>query len=320
MPGRPALLDFDNTGPAEHSHRSEHAADIVNQAKAHLATYLDIPDDYDVLQKAGEFSATVYNLAGAWVARKKTGVLEQSGVKSEEEASQEELILALKKAVDSELKPTVYWLGPEFVNLTTDSRTIRGWKFGMIPEDNAWKLSKDSALVYYCDNGADGSGPTVIADMFSNILSRRFPVKNSSVVFGAQKNLDSTGVTLVVIKKRLLPPACLEPSPGLMRKLGLPIAPVRFLYETVAKNDRLYSTLVIFEQCVTGQVSKKLLASYSDKALEAHPNTYKVVPDKSVLSRMNICFRVTANGETDKAETNFLKKSTAVSLTGLKGR
>lgn len=55
---------------------------------------------------------------------------------------------------------------------------------------------------------------------------------------------------------------------------------------------------------------KKLLKSYPDKvagqeavsekkaaliygALEAHPETYKIVPDKSVRSRMNVCFRVT---------------------------
>jgi phosphoserine aminotransferase len=27
-------------------------------------------------------------------------------------------------------------------------------------------------------------------------------------------------------------------------------------------------------------------------ALEAHPEVYRIVPDKSVRSRMNICFRV----------------------------
>jgi phosphoserine aminotransferase len=60
---------------------------------------------------------------------------------------------------------------------------------------------------------------------------------------------------------------------------------------------------------VAGQVLKKLLATFPDKvhgqevvaakkasllydALDAYPNAYKVVPDKSVRSRMNICFRV----------------------------
>lgn len=55
---------------------------------------------------------------------------------------------------------------------------------------------------------------------------------------------------------------------------------------------------------------KKLLATFPDKvdgqeavankkaaliyaALEAHPEAYRIVPDKSARSRMNICFRVT---------------------------
>jgi phosphoserine aminotransferase len=57
-------------------------------------------------------------------------------------------------------------------------------------------------------------------------------------------------------------------------------------------------------------VLKKLLATFPDKvdgqealankkaqiiyaALEAHPDLYRIVPDKTVRSRMNICFRVT---------------------------
>lgn len=61
---------------------------------------------------------------------------------------------------------------------------------------------------------------------------------------------------------------------------------------------------------IAGQVLKKLLTTFPDKvddqqavanqkaeiiykALEAHPNVYRIVPDKSVRSRMNICFRVT---------------------------
>lgn len=61
---------------------------------------------------------------------------------------------------------------------------------------------------------------------------------------------------------------------------------------------------------IAGQVLKKLLQTYTDKvdgqqavaekkanliysALEAHPEVYRIVPEKSVRSKMNICFRVT---------------------------
>ncbi|OTB18949.1 hypothetical protein K445DRAFT_314804 [Daldinia sp. EC12] len=370
-----ALLNYKDTGLgiAEHSHRSQYAADIINQAKSDLTTYLDIPEDYEILFMqgggTGEFSATVYNLVGAWVTRKKAEILKQLGVQSEEEANQEELVTALKKAVDTELKldylVTGGWslkayqeagrlLGPEYTNLVTDSRTVNEGKFGKIPDESTWKLSKNAAMVYYCDNetvdgvefpkfpdtlvpDSNGEGPIVVADMSSNILSRRIPVKNfSAIFFGAQKNLGSTGVTVVIIKKSLLPPACPQPSPALMRKLGLPVPPIVFSYETVAKNNSLYNTLSIFDVYIAGQVLKKLLATFPDKvdgqqavadqkadiiykALEAHPNVYRIVPDKSVRSRMNICFRVTINDDTDGTEARFLKEATAVGLTGLKG-
>ncbi|KKA25974.1 hypothetical protein TD95_002155 [Thielaviopsis punctulata] len=272
-----ALVNFEDTGLgiAEHSHRSQYASDILNATKADLATYLDIPADYEILFMqgggSGEFAATVYNLVGNWVVHKKAAIEAQIGADKEAEVVQ-----ALRKAVEEELKidylVTGSWsdkaakeaarlLGPEFVNVATDSRTSNNGKFGTISPEAEWKLSAKSAFVYYCDNEtvdgvefpafpkalepeADGSGPIVVADMSSNILSRRVPIKNYSVVFfGAQKNLGSAGVTVVIIKKDLLA----QPSPALMRKLGLPIAPVVFSYEAMAKNNSLYNTLSIFE-------------------------------------------------------------------------
>lgn len=71
-----ALLNFNDTGLglAEHSHRSALATKIINDAKADLSSFLDIPDEYEVLFMqgggSGEFSAMAYNFVGAWVARK----------------------------------------------------------------------------------------------------------------------------------------------------------------------------------------------------------------------------------------------------------
>lgn len=88
---------------------------------------------------------------------------------------------------------------------------------------------------------------------------------------------------------------------------------------------------------IAGQVLKKLLRTYpEDKvsgqeavsakkakllygALDAHPDIYRVVPDKSARSRMNLCFRITKGGDVDAAEKAFLKEATSLGLTGLKG-
>ncbi|PVI03863.1 phosphoserine aminotransferase [Periconia macrospinosa] len=350
-----ALVNYNDTGLgiAEHSHRSEIATTIINEAKADLASYLDIPDNYEILFMqgggSGEFSATAYNLVGAWVARKHKEL-------GSEDSSAEKLKSAVKN-LKLDYIITGGWskkaaaeaerlFGSEHVNIVADSRKSNDGKFGTIPEESTWNLSKDAAMVYYCDNETvDGvefpqfpkslepkgdDGPIVVADMSSNILSRKIPIQNfSAIFFGAQKNLGSTGITVVIIKKSLLP----QPSVALMKQLGLPIPPRILEYEAIAKSNSLYNTLSIFDVYIAGRVLKKLLQQYPDKvqgqqavseskaqliysALEAHPSVYKIVPDKTVRSRMNICFRIQGS---DAAEQNFLKQAATLGLTGLKG-
>lgn len=280
-----ALVNYNDTGLglAEHSHRSALATDIINTAKANLAKYLDIPDDYEILFMqgggSGEFSATVYNLVAVWVARRKQQILKELNIGEGKEIPEDVILTELQKAVDQDFKidylVTGSWslkasqeaarlVGQEYVNVAADARQINGGKFGKIPEEKDWKLSKSPAMIYYCDNETvdgvefpsfptaleprEGYEPIVVADMSSNILSRRIPVRNYSVIFfGAQKNLGSTGVTVVIIKKNLLPPAVPTPATTLLRKLGFPIGPIVLSYEIIAKNNSLYNTLSIFE-------------------------------------------------------------------------
>ena len=123
-------------------------------------------------------------------------------------------------------------LGQDFINVV-DAR--QNGKFGTIPPENEWKLSAnhkgESAFVYFCDNETvDGvefpefpkalkpdKGQyerIVVADMSSNILSRRVEVDDYGVIFGgAQKNVGITGVTLVIIRKDLL--TTIPPKPFL---------------------------------------------------------------------------------------------------------
>ncbi|EFY88127.1 phosphoserine aminotransferase [Metarhizium acridum CQMa 102] len=365
-----ALVNFNDTGLglAEHSHRSELATKIINEAKADLSTFLEIPDDYEVLFMqgggSGQFAATAYNFAGAWVARKHKELGSDDGSIEQLKSAVKDLKIdyiitggwSQKAAAEAERL-----FGPEHVNIVADSRKLNAGKFGIIPDEDTWNLSRDSAMVYYCDNetvhgvefpgfpkrlepGPDG--PVVVADMSSNILSRKIPIRNfSAIFFGAQNNLGSTGITVVVIKKSFLA----QPSAALLRQLALPIPPRALEYETIAKNNSLYNTLSIFEYAcscqyilelihissvyIAGRVLKKLLLQHPSRvqgqqtlseqkaqliyaALAAHPEIYHIIPHKSVRSRMNICFRIEGG---DAAEEAFLKQGTAIGLTGLKG-
>ncbi|KAH7011354.1 phosphoserine aminotransferase [Ilyonectria destructans] len=133
------------------------------------------------------------------------------------------------------------------------------------------------------------NGPIAMADMSSNILSRTITMnKFSAIFFGTQKNLETTGITVVVINKSFLPPMTYQPPATLMRQLGLAIPPRIFEYETFVTNNSLYNTLNIFDVYIAGQVLKRLLLQHpkvqgqqtvaEEKAqliyrtLEAHPD------------------------------------------------
>lgn len=43
-------------------------------------------------------------------------------------------------------------LGPEHVNIAADAKKANDGKFGKIPDESTWKLSKKAAMVYLCEN------------------------------------------------------------------------------------------------------------------------------------------------------------------------
>lgn len=112
-------------------------------------------------------SATVYNFVGIWVERRKQQILKELNIKEGQEIPEDVIVTELRKAVEHEFKidylVTGSWslkasqeaarlIGPEYVNIAADGRQINDGKFGKIPEEKDWKLSKNPAMVYYCDN------------------------------------------------------------------------------------------------------------------------------------------------------------------------
>ncbi|KAL1963156.1 hypothetical protein VTN77DRAFT_8589 [Rasamsonia byssochlamydoides] len=255
-------------------------------------------------------------------------------------------------------------VGAKYVNIALDARKANDGKFGKIPPEETWSLTptrreggKGSAFVYFCDNetvdgvefqafpkilepqGEDEEDERlVVADMSSNFLSRKVDVSKYAVIFGgAQKNVGVTGITIVIVRKSLLPPQTATPPASLLQRLnigGVP-GPIVFDYATIAKNNSLYNTLPIFNLWIAGQVMAELVNTFGEKkvsgqeeialrkaqliyaALDKYPQVYHVVPDKSVRSRMNICFRV-YGGDADK-EKEFLAGAEKRLLQGLKG-
>lgn len=384
-----ALLNYKNQGIGlcEISHRSGDANQILADAKSAMTNLLDIPDDYEILflqgGGSGEFSAVVYNLVSIWVEKRRVRATEDITVAladgKETGDLETKVFERLQKEVSEELKldylVTGSWslkasqeaarlVGKDKINVATDSRKANNGKFGVIPDEKEWTLTKrkreggtGSALIYFCDNetvdgvefpsfpasldshpedAVDDDLPMVVADMSSNFISRKVDVKKYAVIFGgAQKNIGNTGVTIVILRKSLLPPHSNMANADLLRQLNLPVGPVVFDWPTIAKNNSLYNTLPIFDVWVAGQVMANLVTSFGVKKiggqeevsaqkaeivyaqLDGAPEVYQVVPSKSARSRMNICFRV-GNGDAEK-EKAFLVGAEKRGLMGLKG-
>ncbi|KAI9885464.1 MAG: translation termination inhibitor protein itt1 [Watsoniomyces obsoletus] len=304
----------------------------------------------------------------------KHDIISRHAISSPERVHQE-LVVEMRKLVREELKldylVTGSWslkasqeaarlVGEEYVHIALDARDATEGEFIDIPGEDTWELTPTrkeggtgAAMVYYCDNetvdgvefpgfprcleSQDEDGERlVVADMSSNILSRRVNVKKFAIIFAAaQKNVGSTGLTLVIIRKSLLPPQTATSSPRILRDLGLPVAPIILDFATMAKNNSLYNTLPIFDVWIAGQVMHSLLTGFGDRklagqeemasakaellysVLDKYPGVYTVVPNKNVRSRMNLCFRV-AGGE-EEVEKKWLKGAEERGLLGLKG-
>lgn len=306
---------------------------------------------------SGEFSATAYHMMSLWVGQrwKEIGgdINDPASIekmKSELKSMRLDYLITGSWTLKAS-QEAARLMGPEYVNIATDARKENNGRFGTIPDESTWSRTSDSkncAMTYYCDNETvDGvefpftpSGPNLVADMSSNFLSRPVDVKAHAAIFGgAQKNVGTTGITIAIISNRLLPPHGSMADPKLLRQLGLSVGPVVLDWPTIAKNNSLYNTLPIFDVWIAGKVMERLLQLHAASAgapriagqedesngkaamlyrvLDNSGDVFKVVPDMSCRSRMNICFRV--KGGDEAAEKAFLKGAEERGLKGVKG-
>lgn len=305
---------------------------------------------------SGEFSAVVYHMLSIWVRRREKQLM-NDGLTGERVVEQLKMDVDTKMKLDylvtgswslKASQEAARLAGKEKVNIVTDARKHRDGKFGLVPSSSTWSPTKsedECALTYYCDNETvDGvefqsapSGHNLVADMSSNFLSRAVDVRKHAAIFGgAQKNIGTTGITIAIVSNRIMPPHAEMADPVLLRRLNLPVGPVVLDWPTIAKNNSLYNTLPIFDVWIAGQVMQRLLdnstgaspriatqQAESDKKASMlygvldGSDVYAVVPDKSVRSRMNLCFRI-KGGDAD-AEKAFLKGAESRGLLGLKG-
>jgi phosphoserine aminotransferase len=287
----------------EVSHRSKEFIAVAETAEQDLRNLLSISDDYSVLFLQGgatlQFAMVPLNLA----AQGETVDYVQTGTWSKKAIAEARRFCNVNVAADS-----------------SDSN------FTHIPPQDSWQLSDNAAYLHYTPNETIGgvefhfvpeADAPLVADMSSTILSRPIDVSRFGVIYaGAQKNIAPAGITVVIVRKDLLP---------LVREN----VPTQLTYNVYAESGSMINTPPTFAWYVAGLVFKHLkaeggLAATAERNARKAAKLYAAIDSSDFYSNpvstdcrswMNLPFVLSE----PSLDAKFLKEADAAGLKNLKG-
>jgi phosphoserine aminotransferase len=288
----------------EISHRSKTFDEIIQGAEADMRKLAAIPDNYHVLFLQGgaslQFSMVPMNLLAT--------------------DSKADYILTgtwSKKALKEAQK-----VGQANVAATTESEN-----FARIPQQSELKLDPQASYVHFTTNNTiygtqwksepEAGEVAIVGDASSDIFCRPVDVTKYGLIYaGAQKNLASAGLTLVIIRDDLL-----SRSPASL--------PTMLNYSVHAKEKSLYNTPPVFSIYIMRLVLRYLIEQGGLEAMQKHNEEkagilYEAIDSTEFYrghaatdsrSLMNVTFRLPS----EDLEKQFVSEATRAGFDGLKG-
>ncbi len=301
------LTDYRGTGMSlmEGSHRSPEYNEINESAIALVRRVLGLTEDYHVLFLGGGASLQFAMIPMNFLSSGRTAAYIDTGSWSDKAIKEARKLGTVHIAFSSKDEDYVRVPNPdevacpadaEYLHMTTNN-TIRGTQFHSLPVD---------------------CGCPLIADMSSDIASRRIDFSRFSLMYaGAQKNLGPAGVTVVIIREDLLA-ACPDHLPTILN------------YRTHAEKKSLYNTPPVFNVYVVKlvlewirdqgglEVVERHNVAKKDRiygVMDRHPDFFRGTVDPGSRSWMNITMRLPS----EELEKQFLAEARAAGFVGLKG-
>ena len=300
------MLEWRGSGMSvmEMSHRGKHFSIIAEELECDLRSLMAIPENYNVLFLQGGATAQFSYIPQNILNGKTKACYIKTGAWSEK---------AIKDA-------------KSYCDVLV-SASSEDTKFTTIPDASVWTLDEQAAYLHYTSNETihgvefqgvpDAKGLTLVADMSSNILSRKIDVNQYGLIYaGTQKNMGPAGVTVVIVRDDLIGHAS-KATPSV------------FNYAEQTKNQSMLNTPATYNWYLVGLVLKWLQAQGGVEVMEQRniakaERLYQAI-DQSALysnpvekpfrSRMNVPF-ILANESLDKP---FLASAEANGLFELKG-
>lgn len=300
------MLEWRDSGMSvmEMSHRGKQFSIIAEELESDLRELLAIPANYKVLFLQGGASAQFSLIPQNILNGKAKACYVNTGAWSEKAIQDAKAYCEVVVSASSEAS-----------------------KFTQIPDFASWTVDQGAAYLHYTSNETihgvefqsipEAKGLTLVSDMSSNILSRRFDVSQFGLIYaGTQKNMGPAGVTVVIVRDDLVGHAV----------KGTP--PV-FDYAQQVKNGSMLNTPATYSWYLVGLVLKWLQEQGGVDAIEQRniskaAKLYAVIDqsalysnpvEKTVRSRMNVPF-ILADEALDKP---FLAAAEANGLFELKG-
>jgi len=298
-----AILEFNNSGQSimEVSHRGKDFEAVLADTVSLMREILDIPENYHVMFLGGgaslQFCMIPYNFLKTKAFYLNTGTWSTAAIK--EAKLWGEVVEVSSKDKDFTYIPKGFTIPDDvdYVHITTNN-TVRGSE---IHEDWTCKAP-------------------LIADMSSDILSRKVDVKKYAMIYGgAQKNMGPAGVTFVIIRNDMLEKLADRPIPTMLK------------YQTHVDGDSMYNTppcINIFALRETlywvkemgGLDAMNKLADQRANAVYGAIDSSKMFRGtvaKEDRSRMNIVFVL--EEQYKHLEEDFVKFASSKGCVGLKG-
>jgi phosphoserine aminotransferase len=298
-----AIINFNNSGLSilEIGHRTPLFGSVMNEAISLVKELMNLDDDHEVLFMHGgatvQFMEVPMNLLNEndTAAYADTGVWSTKAIKEARLFGKVDVVCSSKES-NYNFIPKGFSIPEDaaYFHVTTNN-TIYGTQWQEIPKVKM----------------------PVIADMSSDILSRKIDFNSFGLIFaGAQKNMGAAGTNLVVINKNILGkvkrsiPAIMDYRNHIEAHSMLNTPPVFAIYVSML-------TLRWLKENGGVEAMEKLNNQKSALLYDAIDNSkiFKGTVVREDRSKMNICF-VMEDAEKEKSFLDFAKQN---NIYGIKG-
>ncbi|WP_343183358.1 3-phosphoserine/phosphohydroxythreonine transaminase [Buchnera aphidicola] len=299
------FYNWNNIGSSvlEISHRSKEFLKLIKNSKKNLRNLLNIPKNYEILfchgGARGQFSSIPMNLT------KKKDIVDYiySGHWSYQAA-----------------KESKKYCNTNIINVSY----VKNKKKFILPMKK-WKINNQSKYIHYCPNETiegisideepNFKNKNIIGDFSSTLLSRKINIKKYSLIYAsAQKNIGTSGITIIIIKKKLI-------------KSKNKYIPSILNYKIMLENNSIYNTPTNFSWYLSNLVFiwlKKIggLKEIEKRNIEKSKLLYKKIDNSdfyinNITKKNRSCMNVIFQLKNSKLNNLFLKESNLNNLYAL---